>query len=264
MTLPFIDQTVRGKNVAAEQAEPELLQKFDPLALSPLVKDRTLYYFSKRVLDITVAALALLLLWPVMVVVAILIILDSEGPILFKQERIGAQRRIRAGCFYWQQTTFTCYKFRSMCQNANPALHQAYVLAFINNDQQRMAELQGWETQTHKLVSDPRVTRVGRIIRKSSLDELPQLWNVLKGDMSLVGPRPAVPYEVNEYQLWHRRRLRAKPGLTGLWQVMARSSADFEEMIRLDIQYVERQSFWLDCMIILSTPWAVLSGKGAV
>lgn len=264
MHPPLIGQTVIGKTVESEQVDLHLLQKFDPLALSPLVRDRTLYYFFKRMLDVTVAALALLLLCPVMVVVAIFIVLDSGGPILFKQERIGAQRRTRAGRFYWRRTTFTCYKFRSMRQNADPALHQAYVSAFISNNHQRMAELQRGATQTRKLVGDPRVTRMGRIIRQSSLDELPQLWNVLKGDMSLVGPRPAISYEVDEYQPWHRRRLQAKPGLTGLWQVTARSSADFDEMVKLDIQYVGQQSLWLDFRIMLSTPRVVLSGKGAV
>jgi lipopolysaccharide/colanic/teichoic acid biosynthesis glycosyltransferase len=114
------------------------------------------------------------------------------------------------------------------------------------------------------LTEDPRVTRLGKFLRKSSIDELPQLWNVLRGDMSIVGPRPPIPYEVEMYKPWHRKRLMAKPGLTGLWQVTARSSADFDEMVRMDIWYIEHQSLWLDLRILLKTPLSVMSMEGAV
>ena len=247
-----------------EQVSLNLVRQFDPLALSPLVRDRASYYFFKRVLDLTVATLALVILSPVMALIAVLIVLDSPGPIIFAQNRVSARRWTRDGFSYWQQAIFTCYKFRSMVQDADSALHRAFFQAFIHNDHTSMVALQGEDIQTRKLVHDPRVTRLGRFLRRSSIDELPQLWNVLKGDMSLVGPRPPIPYEVNEYEPGHRRRLETKPGLTGLWQVTARSSADFDEMVRLDIQYIENQSLWLDLKILLKTPLAVLSSKGAV
>ncbi len=248
-----------------EQVSVNLLRQFDPLALSPLIRDRSYYYHVlKRLLDIIIAALLLIILSPVMALIAILIVVDSRGPIIFAQERVGARRWFRDGFSYWQQTVFTCYKFRSMTHDADQSIHQAFTKAFIHNDHKSMAALQGGDTETRKLVHDPRVTRIGRILRKTSLDELPQLWNVLKGDMSLVGPRPPIPYEVEEYKPWHRQRLKTKPGLTGLWQITARSSTDFDEMVKLDIRYIERQSLWLDLNILLKTPLVVLSGKGAV
>jgi lipopolysaccharide/colanic/teichoic acid biosynthesis glycosyltransferase len=247
-----------------EQISLGLSRESDALALSKLTRDRVHYYLFKRMLDVIVSAIALVIVSPLLVVIAVAIVLDSGWPIIFVQERVGAQRRLRAGRSYWQPTTFNCYKFRSMVQNADPCVHQAFVKAFIRNDQGNMAALQGEECGTRKLVHDPRVTRLGRLLRRSSLDELPQLWNVLKGEMSLVGPRPPIPYEVAEYEAWHLRRLQTKPGLTGLWQVKARGSADFDEMVKLDIRYIEHQSFWLDLKIILETPRAVLGGQGAV
>ena len=242
----------------------DLLRELDPQALRPIAEGRTIYYFSKRVLDLILAVPALLCLSPLLAVIAILIKLKSPGPVLFVQERVGVKRKTRHHITYWQQVIFRVYKFRTMVSNADPSLHQAYVKALIDNDGKGMAQLQGKDTQIRKLVHDPRITRLGRILRKTSLDELPQLWNVIKGEMSLVGPRPAIPYEVEMYKPWHRRRLEAKPGMTGLWQVTARSSADFEEIIRLDIQYVEQQSFWLDLKILFKTPLVVISCKGAV
>jgi lipopolysaccharide/colanic/teichoic acid biosynthesis glycosyltransferase len=151
-----------------------------------------------------------------------------------------------------------------MYQDAESEMHRAYIQAFIHNDQQGMSELQNGDTEVRKLVDDPRITPLGRFLRKSSLDELPQLWNVFKGDMSLVGPRPPIPYEVEMYEPQHCRRLGTKPGITGLWQVTARSSADFDEMVSLDVEYIEHQSLWLDLKILLQTPMVVLRGKGAV
>jgi lipopolysaccharide/colanic/teichoic acid biosynthesis glycosyltransferase len=264
MQQQVLGQAVAGKTVEREQIDLHVVRRLDPLALSPLVKDRAVYYSFKRALDVSVATLVLVTLSPVMAVIALAIILDSGRPVIFTQNRVGARRWTRAGYSYWQRTPFTCRKFRSMVQDADPAMHQAFTKAFIHNDQQNMAALQGDDIKVRKLISDPRVTRLGRILRRSSLDELPQLWNVLKGDMSLVGPRPSIAYEVDEYKPWHRRRLGTKPGLTGLWQVTARSSADFDEMVRLDIQYIENQSFWLDLKILLRTPLVVFSGKGAV
>jgi lipopolysaccharide/colanic/teichoic acid biosynthesis glycosyltransferase len=147
--------------------------------------------------------------------------------------------------------------------NADPSIHQAYVKALIENDEAKMTALQGAPTQPRKLVNDSRIIYPGRLLRKLSLDELPQLWNVLIGDMSMIGPRPAIPYEVELYKSWHLRRLEAQPGITGLQQVTARCTADFDQQVQLDIKYVDNQSLWLDLEIILKTPLAVISTKGA-
>jgi lipopolysaccharide/colanic/teichoic acid biosynthesis glycosyltransferase len=227
-------------------------------------QQRWFYFAWKRLLDTLIAGSALILLSPLMLVIAILVKFDSPGPAIFKQKRVGARRRTDGQREYWEVSTFTLCKFRTMCKDADSDPHRAFVQAFIRNDHEGMAALQCEDTQTRKLVHDPRVTRLGRFLRRSSLDELPQLWNVLKGDMSAVGPRPAIQYEVDEYEPWHRQRMEAKPGLTGLWQVTARSSVDFDTAARLDIQYIERQSFWLDLMILLKTPLVVLRGKGAL
>lgn len=242
----------------------DLIRKIDPYAINSVSENRSIYYISKRILDFSLALLALLILAPLMVFVAILIKLDSPGPIFFKQDRVSVrQRRIYNHTTYWQRTAFRCYKFRTMMCNADISLHKSYIKALINNDYESMAALQGGDTQTRKLKNDHRITRIGRILRKSSIDEIPQFINVIKGEMSLVGPRPAIPYEVEMYKPWHYRRLEAKPGITGLWQVMGRSSVDFDEMIRLDMLYIQKQSFWFDLRIIFLTPWAILSGKGA-
>jgi lipopolysaccharide/colanic/teichoic acid biosynthesis glycosyltransferase len=215
-------------------------------------------------MDFFLATVASVFLSPLMFLIAVLIKLDNPGPVFFIQERVGARRMSRNGVSYWQQCFFRCYKFRTMICNADPSIHQAYVKALMRNDCEGMAALQGQPTQINKLVNDPRVTRLGRILRKCSLDELPQLINVLKGEMSLVGPRPAIPYEVEMYKPWQSRRLETQPGMTGLWQVTARSTATFDEIIMLDIQYIEQQSLWLDLKILLKTPLVVISCKGAV
>lgn len=273
-----------------QQINLSLLQRFDPQATSPLTKDHISYHFVKRAIDIIVSALALLILSPVLAFIAFLIICDSGWPVIFAQKRVGTRRWTRDGFSYWQKTPFTIYKFRTMTQNADSNLHCAFMKAFIRNDTQGMALVQNQceqsklasafnqafgsddedealpqhgKSEMYKLTHDPRVTRVGRWLRKTSLDELPQFWNVLKGDLSLVGPRPAIPYEVEAYQPWHLHRLEAKQGLTGLWQTSARSSVTFDAMVELDIEYVEHQSLWLDLQVLLKTPIAVLSGKGA-
>ena len=242
----------------------EILRKIDPQALSPVADKRSIYYASKRVLDFGLAFLALVILSPLIALVAILIKLDSPGPVFFKQERVSVKRKAYNHVTYWQKVTFKCFKFRTMVCNADPSLHKSYIKALINNDSESIAALQGEDTQVRKLTRDPRITRLGRILRKSSIDEIPQFINVLKGEMSLVGPRPAIPYEVEMYKPWHFRRLETKPGITGLWQVTARSSCDFDESVILDIQYVDQQTFWLDLKILLKTPIAGLFCRGAV
>jgi lipopolysaccharide/colanic/teichoic acid biosynthesis glycosyltransferase len=150
-----------------------------------------------------------------------------------------------------------------MKNKSDPTLHREFFKAFVHNDTQRMVELQPHHHNALKLVDDPRLTRVGKVLRKFSLDEIPQFVNVLKGEMSLVGPRPAIPYEVEMYQPWQMERLLGLPGITGLWQVTSRSAVQFDDMVRLDIEYMHKQSFWLDLQILVKTPLVVLLRKGA-
>jgi exopolysaccharide biosynthesis polyprenyl glycosylphosphotransferase len=197
-------------------------------------------YLIKRLFDILVSALALLVLMPVFLMVALAIRLESPGDVFFKQKRVGR----------WGQL-FTIWKFRSMYVDAEE--RKAELMA--NN------EMQGGVI--FKMKDDPRVTRVGRFIRKTSIDELPQLWNVLVGDMSLVGPRPPLPSEVNQYSLSDRRRLEVIPGITCIWQVSGRSEIPFEQQVELDVQYIQSQSLWTDLKILLKTVPALLLGSGA-
>ncbi len=226
-------------------------------------RDRPVYFFFKRLVDIVFSLVVLIVLSPLFLLIGLVIALYSPGPVFFLQERVGARRVKKAGQLVWMRETFKCYKFRTMRVNADTAIHEAYVRALIENDHDKMAELQGEKTEVRKLVKDSRVTAPGKILRKLSLDELPQFINVLIGEMSVVGPRPAIPYEVDMYKPWHLHRLEAQPGITGLQQVTARSTADFDQQVRLDIDYVERQSFWLDTTIILKTPFVILSARGA-
>jgi lipopolysaccharide/colanic/teichoic acid biosynthesis glycosyltransferase len=172
---------------------------------------------------------------------------------LFRQERVGQFGK-----------RFTFLKFRSMYVDNDPSIHKQYICKLIKcADTLPGANGNGTE-KVFKITDDPRVTRIGRILRRTSLDELPQIWNVLMGDMSLVGPRPPIPYELENYDLWHRRRiLEMKPGITGLWQVYGRSRTTFDEMVRLDIRYTIDWSLWLDIKLLLHTPWAVVTSKGA-
>lgn len=201
----------------------------------------------KRAMDIAGSAAALLLLSPVFALVALLVKLSSEGPILYKQERLGQFGR-----------SFTFLKFRSMYVNNDRRIHQEFMRRVIKGDHDGMAE--GGSKAVYKMTNDPRITKIGAILRRTSLDELPQFLNVLKGDMSLVGPRPPIAYECKEYDLWHRRRvLESKPGITGLWQVRGRSRVRFDDMVRLDLQYVRTWSLWLDLQILAQTPRALFS-----
>jgi lipopolysaccharide/colanic/teichoic acid biosynthesis glycosyltransferase len=206
----------------------------------------------KRIMDAALSALALVVLSPLFAVIAAAIKLSSEGPVFFTQERLGQYGK-----------TFTCLKFRTMYMRNNPKIHQDYVERLIRKTPDENASSTEGQI-VYKIKDDPRVTGVGRFLRKSSLDELPQLLNVLKSEMSLVGPRPPVLYEYEAYDIWHRRRVfEVKPGITGLWQVKGRSQVSFDEMVRLDLRYARSWSFWLDIRILLQTPRAVLSGKGA-
>jgi len=235
----------------------------DTDAVMAASRDREGYFRIKRLMDFVIAAVLLVLLFPLMLLIALSIYVYSPGPIFFVQERVGAKRLFRNQGSCWKKSNFRCIKFRTMKINADPAIHQAYIQALIENDEEKMTALQGAKTKPRKLVNDARIIRPGKLLRKLSLDELPQFWNVVRGDMSLVGPRPAIPYEVEMYKAWHLRRLEAQPGMTGLQQVKARCNTDFDHQVNLDIQYIENQSLWLDIKILLRTPLAVLSIKGA-
>ena len=209
---------------------------------------------TKRVMDVIGSALILVICTPVLLIVALAIKLSSKGPVLFRQPRVGQHGN-----------PFTFLKFRSMHVDNDSSIHREYVTQLIAGQAQRNpANGNGDGAGVYKLTNDPRITRVGALLRRSSLDELPQLLNVLRGEMSLVGPRPAIPYELAAYQTWHRRRvLEVKPGITGLWQVKGRSRVKFDEMVRLDLRYAETWSPWLDIQILLRTPRAVFEGQGA-
>jgi lipopolysaccharide/colanic/teichoic acid biosynthesis glycosyltransferase len=207
--------------------------------------------FLKRTMDVLGSIVALITLAPLFGLIAVLIKLTSQGPILFRQRRVGLYG-----------STFEMLKFRSMSAVNDPNIHKEYVERFIAG--RRDSHPAGdHEPPVYKMTRDPRVTPLGGFLRRTSLDELPQFWNVVKGEMSLVGPRPPIPYELNHYDVWHRRRLvEAKPGITGLWQVFGRSKTTFDEMVRLDLEYAKTQSLWLDVKILLRTPRVVLSGQG--
>ena len=208
-----------------------------------------LYRIGKRLMDVVLSAVLLLCLLPLLALVALLVVVDSPGPVLFRQQRVGERGRV-----------FTFLKFRSMYPGADQSSHRSYMAKFING--QAEADSRDGD-RLYKLVADPRVTRVGRWLRRTSLDELPQLWNVLVGQMSLVGPRPPIPYEVEHYRAEYLQRLAVKPGITGLWQVSGRIRTTFEEMLALDLEYIRRRSLLMDLTILLKTVPTVLLGKDA-
>ena len=206
----------------------------------------------KRWLDVAGSLAAMVLLAPLFILVAAAVKLTSSGPVLFRQKRMGQYGK-----------SFTFLKFRSMYAKTDHAIHEAYIKDFIKNKPD--ADVSGGAAPLYKLKADPRITPVGSFLRRTSLDELPQFFNVLAGQMSLVGPRPPVPYEFESYEAWHRRRLLAvKPGITGFWQVEGRSRVRFDEMVRMDLEYARNWSLWLDIKILLQTPRAVLGGAGAL
>jgi lipopolysaccharide/colanic/teichoic acid biosynthesis glycosyltransferase len=226
-----------------------LVNKVNEVCLGEVIgqaspRRKRLFLLSKTCIDLIGACLLLLVFAPVMVAIAVLIKLDSSGPVLFRQRRVGQGGR-----------TFLLYKFRTMYDGADTSVHERHIRSFI--------KMRGSGVPALKLPNDSRVTKLGRIMRKSSLDELPQLFNVLRGELSLVGPRPPIPYEVQEYEEWQLQRLQVKPGITGLWQVTGRSRVSFSDMVSLDMKYIEEQSLILDLWILLRTIPAVISGKGA-
>ncbi|HUN60369.1 MAG TPA: sugar transferase [Candidatus Sulfotelmatobacter sp.] len=204
----------------------------------------------KRAMDVVGSAIFLLIHSPILLVVAVAIKLTSKGPVIYKQERLGQFGE-----------PFQCLKFRTMYVNNDPGIHREYIREFMAGRPHKKNDSQ---TAVYKITNDPRVTSVGRFLRRTSLDEFPQFWNVFCGEMSLVGPRPPLLYECEAYDVWHRRRiLDVKPGVTGLWQVFGRSRTSFDDMVRMDVRYCQRWSIWLDLKILLATPLAVLTGHGA-
>ncbi len=207
----------------------------------------------KRIMDLIGSVSGLILLSPLFFAIALAVKMASAGPVLFAQRRLGLSGR-----------QFTLLKFRSMYANSDPKDHIDYIRRYIEGHTEGSGDGKAEGDGIFKIKNDRRVTPLGRLLRQTSLDELPQLINVLKGDMSLVGPRPPIPYEYERYEIWHRRRvLEVKPGLTGLWQVKGRSITAFDEMVRLDLRYVRDRSVWLDLKILLQTPGTVFSCRGA-
>ena len=204
----------------------------------------------KRGMDVVLAAILLVLLAPLMACMAVAIRLDSRGPALFRQRRVGRWGR-----------EFVMFKFRSMFNGADEGVHRQFAKEYVNGNGHKVAGAGPGSGAVFKPRNDTRVTRVGRWLRRTSLDELPQLLNVLRGEMSLVGPRPAIPYEVEEYTDWHRRRLEVLPGMTGLAQISGRSGLTFEKIVHLDVQYIQRCSLGLDMAILLKTIPVVLAAK---
>jgi lipopolysaccharide/colanic/teichoic acid biosynthesis glycosyltransferase len=229
----------------------------------PQSATRRRYLAVKRGVDIVGACLLLMLASPLLVAIPIAIKLDSRGPALFRQQRIRG-RQIDGGP-EWALEPFRLYKFRTMVAGADPSLHQRYIEAYIARDDGALAQLRPGRGNgdSYRPLHDPRVTRVGAWLRKLSLDELPQLWNVLRGDMSLVGPRPPLPYEVAMYGERDLQRLTAPQGITGMAQVRGRCSIGFDDLIRHDLEYVASQSIWLDIKVLALTLPVVWSRQGA-
>jgi lipopolysaccharide/colanic/teichoic acid biosynthesis glycosyltransferase len=222
----------------------------DTPALNPALRGEPVAAaVARRTLDVGLALLALVVLSPLLLAIVLLIRLDSPGRAVYRQRRLGRDRR-----------PFVVNKFRTMRPDADPAPHREYVRKLIGGSGERAVR---GGRELYKLAVDDRVTRVGSVLRRFSLDELPQLWNVVRGEMSLVGPRPVIPYEAEEYPAWYGERFAVKPGLTGLWQVSGRNERTYEEMVRLDIEYTRRRRLSLDLLILLKTVWVVARARGA-
>lgn len=247
-------------------ASPDILLRrvaADPIR--PVAAARAPYFVVKRSLDFVVASATLLLLSPLLLLIAIAIKAETPGPALFAQQRLGGRRKRVNGEWIWVIRPFTMYKFRSMRVDADADFHRHYITAYLNGDESSLASLRPGrrEGDSYRPSKDPRVTRVGAFLRKLSLDELPQLWNVVRGEMSLVGPRPPLTYEVEIYREQDHDRMSSLPGMTGWAQVMGRCTINWEEMVRRDLEYIARRSLWFDLKILLLTIPLVLSRRGA-
>ena len=214
------------------------------------VKRQSVALVVYRALDVIIAIISLLVCLPLLLIACFAIRLESDGPAIFRQRRLGRDKR-----------PFTVHKFRTMRHEADPRVHREYVEQLIEGAETAHSGEDGCDL--YKLVADDRVTKVGRVLRKTSLDELPQLYDVLRGHMSLVGPRPVIAYEAELYPPSYNRRFAVKPGLTGLWQVSGRNERTYREMVALDASWVERRSIWLYLSILARTPWVLLRRRGA-
>lgn len=244
----YPDQVFDSLSVADRRDSPDTL----PYFLDTDTEHGDLQLFAKRCIDVVGALVLLVLASPLMLATAAAVKLTSPGPVVFRQVRLG-----RHG------VPFLFFKFRSMRVNMDDRIHREYVASLIEGKNSQVDQGNG-KKPWFKLKADPRITPIGRFIRKTSIDELPQLFNVLKGEMSLVGPRPPIPYETDRYQAWHLRRLlEVRPGITGLWQVEGRSRVSFDDMVRLDLRYARTWSLWLDVRILLKTVLVVLRRDGA-
>jgi undecaprenyl-phosphate galactose phosphotransferase len=232
--------------VIAEKMDVEYYANIPVIELSQYPLDGP-KWSDKRIADIIVSSIALVLLSPLFLAIALGIKLSSKGPAIFKQERIGKGGK-----------HFNFYKFRSMRTGADDSKHKEYVTDFIN----KKNSIEIDDMQIFKITDDPRIFKFGKFLRKTSLDEFPQFFNVLKGEMSLVGPRPCLPYEWECYEEWHKNRLNNLPGCTGLWQALGRSSVTFEEMVILDLYYISNMTLWLDLKIVLQTIPVIFFAKG--
>jgi len=206
------------------------------------------YLLFKRLMDVLIALGLIVLFGPLMLLIMAGIRISSPGPIFYWQTRIGKKGK-----------PFSMLKFRSMQVKNDPDLHRAYVQKLIHENIQPGAS----SKSNLKMLGDPRITGLGKYLRKFSLDELPQFFNVLRGEMSMVGPRPSLPYEYEVYKEWHKQRLMVLPGITGLWQAMARNTVSFDDMVRIDIEYIQSMNLWLDLKIMFLTPIVMIRGKGA-
>jgi len=256
LTVEQLSQLAISTNCYPENWQTETSRPSNPALYPDLAsrdRSRRVAIVVKRIMDIIGSIVAIILFAPVILIIAIAIKLTSKGPVFFRQERIGQHGK-----------PFVLLKFRSMFMNNDTSVHQEWFQNFYTGNAERHKTGDDNGNGTFKLPNDPRVTSLGRLLRRTSMDEVPQFFNVLKGEMSLVGPRPPIRYEVDAYKAWHRGRiLQAKPGITGLWQVNGRSRVAFDDMVRLDLKYARTWSIWLDIQILLKTPAAVFFGEGA-
>jgi len=243
-------------NIAVAVSTPDIREVRDLFAGPTSARVR--YLRMKRLIDIVASSILLIIASPVIALSAILIKLGSEGPAIYTQQRVGGKWRLDSSGIVWELCFFSCYKLRTMRREADPKIHKEYLRKFRNGETRC-----GPKHAPFKLSRDTRVTLVGRWLRKSSLDELPQLFNVIRGEMSLVGPRPVPAYEVELYDQPHYDRLAAKPGITGVWQVYGRGRVTFEQMVAMDVEYVRQSSLMFDLKLLVMTIASVLSFKGA-
>ncbi len=256
LTFDQFNQISISHHVFPEEWDHDVSQRPSHPTLYPDLSKREngskFFSVAKRTMDVLGSTFGLLISFPLFLAIALAIRVSCKGPVFFRQQRVGQYGK-----------SFVFLKFRSMYVDNDAGIHKEYVSQLISGRAERKP-CNGKSQGVYKLTNDPRVTSLGALLRRTSLDELPQLYNVLRGDMSLVGPRPPIPYEVEAYETWHRRRvLEAKPGITGLWQVNGRSRVGFDDMVRLDVRYATTQSLWLDIRILMRTPRAVILGEGA-